>query len=74
MPQFGAFNEPELWFQINQETSLKVEMDSELSIKCKFLHLYNAHFKFCFHHCVIHDEMNKIRSHLHIFLRIFKSN
>jgi hypothetical protein len=31
------------------------------------------HFKFHFHHFILHDEMHKTRSHLHMFWRIFKS-
>jgi hypothetical protein len=34
---------------------------------------YNFHFKFYFHHFVLRDEMNEIRSRLHMFKRIFKS-
>jgi hypothetical protein len=29
--------------------------------------IFTIHFKFRFHRCVLYDEMNKARSHLHIF-------
>jgi hypothetical protein len=31
------------------------------------------YFKFHFHYCVLHDEMKKIGSHLHMFWRNFIS-
>jgi hypothetical protein len=34
------------------------------------IHSYDIHFKFRFYHYVLRDEMNKIRSHLHIFKKI----
>jgi hypothetical protein len=35
-------------------------------------HSYDIHFKSHFHCCVLRDEMNKTRLHLHMFWRIFK--
>jgi hypothetical protein len=30
--------------------------------------IFTIHFKLCFHRCVLCNKMNKIRSHLHIFM------
>jgi hypothetical protein len=34
-----------------------------------FISLIWYHLKFPFHYCVLRDEMNKTRSHMHIFLK-----
>jgi hypothetical protein len=36
-------------------------------IKNDLSHSYDIHLKSCFHCCVLRDEINKTRSHLHIF-------
>jgi hypothetical protein len=37
------------------------------TIKNDLSHSYDIHLKFHSHNCVLRDEINKIRSHLHMF-------
>jgi hypothetical protein len=38
--------------------------EKKINLICSIFVIY---FKFRFHCCVLYDEMNKIRSHLHMF-------